>query len=364
MKLIKQQALLLALGVAGSMTAFAENNTDHKYEAYVGAARHFIDGKRGIDNDTGINLGLGYVVNENWTIEGVVNAFEADTEIGGIDVDGRHYRLDALYNLARDGAWQPFLVGGIGDQSFDVSGGDENRETAVNFGGGAKYFLSDKWQLRGDLRAVHSMDEEATDYALGLGVAYLMGASSAPAKLDSDNDTVADGVDQCPNTPSGVAVDASGCALDSDKDGVKDYGDLCPDTPMGTAVNDEGCAKKIAKTVSIEMDVKFDTDSSVVKTQYMGEIQDVAEFMKKYSSANVELAGHTDATASDAYNQALSERRAKSVATVLVQTFDIENNRVTSRGYGEQSPVAENSTKEGRAANRRVVAEINTQTEG
>lgn len=364
MKNFNKKAILLALGVvgsAGSVSAIAEHH-GHQYEAYLGAARHFIDGKRGIDNDTGVNLGLGYVVNETWTIEGVVNAFEADTEIGGFDVDGRHYRLDAVYNMARNGAWQPFLVGGAGDQGFDQSGGSNDRETALNFGGGAKYFLSDDWQLRGDLRAIHSLDEEATDYALGLGVAYLMGGSAAPQKLDSDNDTVEDSMDQCPNTPAGVAVDGKGCAIDSDRDGVFDYGDLCPDTPMGTSVDSEGCPEKIAKTVSIEMDVKFDTDSSVVKPQFMTEIKDVAEFMNAYAGTNVELAGHTDATASDAYNQALSERRAKAVAKVLVETFDVEAGRVSSSGYGESRPVAENSTREGRAANRRVVAEISAET--
>ncbi|MCV6622468.1 MAG: OmpA family protein [Cellvibrionaceae bacterium] len=367
MKNFHKHALVVALGVAASVSSVSSladghSASNHKYEAYLGAARQFIDGKRGIDNDTGVVVGLGYVLNENWTLEGVFNGFAADTEVGGIDVDGRHYRLDAVYNMARNGAWQPFLVGGAGDQGFDVDGGDNHRETALNFGGGAKYFLNDQWALRGDLRAIHSLDEEATDYALGLGVAYLMGATAAPQKLDSDGDTVEDSMDQCPNTPAGVAVDGKGCALDSDRDGVFDYGDLCPNTPMGTKVDKDGCPEKIAKTVSIELQVNFDTDSATVKPQYMSEIKDVAEFMKQYNKTNVELAGHTDSTASEAYNQALSNRRANAVAKVLVETFDVEAGRVTATGYGESRPVADNNTAEGRAANRRVVAEISTET--
>jgi OOP family OmpA-OmpF porin len=58
---------------------------------------------------------------------------------------------------------------------------------------------------------------------------------------DSDGDGVPDGVDQCPNTPAGVAVDAAGCPLDSDKDGVPDGIDKCPNTPAGATVDASGC---------------------------------------------------------------------------------------------------------------------------
>jgi OmpA-OmpF porin, OOP family len=58
---------------------------------------------------------------------------------------------------------------------------------------------------------------------------------------DSDGDGVEDSKDQCPNTPPGVAVDATGCPLDSDKDGVPDYQDKCPNTPKGVAVDQNGC---------------------------------------------------------------------------------------------------------------------------
>ncbi|MCV6615575.1 MAG: OmpA family protein [Cellvibrionaceae bacterium] len=364
MKTYKKKALLLAMGVASSMgtaTVLAEN---HSFETYLGASRHMFDSDRAIGDDNGLNIGLGWVLSENFTLEAVANGFETDEDgNSAIEIDGRHYRLDAVYNLARSGNWQPFLVGGAGDQSFEADGGDKHRETALNFGGGVKYFLSNDWQLRGDLRAIHSMDNEVTDYALGLGVAYLVGGTSAvAAKNDADGDSVEDALDQCPNTPAGVAVDGKGCPIDSDRDGVYDYGDLCPDTPAGATVDSEGCEEKISKTVSTELDVKFDVDKSYVKPQYMSEIKDVADFMKQYDSTNVELAGHTDSTASDAYNQSLSERRANAVAKILVQDYGVDSSRVSATGYGESRPVADNGTVEGRAANRRVVAEISTET--
>jgi lysyl endopeptidase len=63
--------------------------------------------------------------------------------------------------------------------------------------------------------------------------------------LDPDNDGVPDYLDQCPNTPSGVTVDAKGCPIDTDNDGVPDYLDLCPNTRSGVTVDEHGCYKEV-----------------------------------------------------------------------------------------------------------------------
>ncbi|MNJ02860.1 Outer membrane porin F precursor [compost metagenome] len=70
--------------------------------------------------------------------------------------------------------------------------------------------------------------------------------------------------------------------------------------------------------------------------------------------------GHTDSVGPDAYNQKLSQRRADAVKQVLVQD-GVEASRVSSVGYGESRPVADNSTAEGRAVNRRVEAQVEAQ---
>jgi outer membrane protein OmpA-like peptidoglycan-associated protein len=67
--------------------------------------------------------------------------------------------------------------------------------------------------------------------------------------------------------------------------------------------------------------------------------------------------GHTDSTGSDAYNQALSERRAESVANFLANS-GVQRARLATKGYGESQPIASNSTEAGRAANRRVEIKI------
>jgi len=368
MSLFNKNALIVAMGVAMSGGAFVQAD-DHKMEVWAGAAHHIFDDNRRIGDDQGVNVGLGYVLNENWTLEGVATGVNTDQDPNSVnDVDVRYYRLDALYNFARSGNWQPFMVGGAGQQGFDVEGaGGKDKETALNFGFGSKYYLSEDWQVRGDVRAIHSLDEEDTDFAIGLGLAYLFGGSSAPKRVDTDGDTVYDDVDQCPNTPAGIAVDSKGCPMDSDRDGVFDYGDQCPDSAPGATVDVNGCEVKQAvkemMDVSIELQVNFDYNKSLVKPEYMSEIKAVADFMTQYPATDVELAGHTDSRASEAYNQGLSERRAAAVASVLVQEFNIDSGRVSSRGYGEATPIADNETKDGRAANRRVVADIKTSVE-
>ena len=114
----------------------------------------------------------------------------------------------------------------------------------------------------------------------------------------------------------------------------------------------------MAEPVRVELDVKFDFDRAQVKQDSMADIKDLADFMKQYNQTTTVVEGHTDSVGTDAYNQRLSERRANAVRDVLVNQFGLESSRVDSVGYGESSPVADNSTAEGRAINRRDGAEV------
>ncbi|WP_272887297.1 OmpA family protein [Stutzerimonas stutzeri] len=114
----------------------------------------------------------------------------------------------------------------------------------------------------------------------------------------------------------------------------------------------------MAEPVRVELDVKFDFDRAQVKQDSMDDIQDLADFMKQYGQTSTVVEGHTDSVGTDAYNQRLSERRANAVRDVLVNQYGLEGSRVDAVGYGESRPVADNSTDEGRAINRRVEAEV------
>ncbi len=128
------------------------------------------------------------------------------------------------------------------------------------------------------------------------------------------------------------------------------------ETVEPTPVADE--PEPMAEPVRVELDVKFDFDRAVVKQDSMGDIQDLADFMKQYGQTSTVVEGHTDSVGTDAYNQRLSERRANAVRDLLVNQHGLDASRVDAVGYGESRPVADNSTEEGRAINRRVEAEV------
>lgn len=132
---------------------------------------------------------------------------------------------------------------------------------------------------------------------------------------------------------------------------------------MGSTVNDNGCPLTLSETVTIDLNIQFPNNSDEVQSTYLKEIENVASFMNQYEGTAVEIRGYTDDRGAASYNQQLSEKRASAVAAKLVEEFGIAQNRVTFKGFGEENPIADNSTAEGRAENRRVVAEVSTTIE-
>ena len=106
-------------------------------------------------------------------------------------------------------------------------------------------------------------------------------------------------------------------------------------------------------TLNMPGNITFKTDSAELDPSFYKVLNSVGIIVKKYNKTVVEVAGHTDSTGSAEYNQKLSERRANSVAQYL-ESQGLASNRVVTVGAGETRPVADNSTPEGRQANRRV----------
>lgn len=113
-------------------------------------------------------------------------------------------------------------------------------------------------------------------------------------------------------------------------------------------------AKKTERGLVITLgDVLFDTNKAQLKSGGSRSLQKLADFLKQYPQRKARIEGYTDSTGGADYNQALSERRANAVRTSLVD-MGISNDRISTHGYGEDSPVATNDTASGRQLNRRV----------
>ena len=103
--------------------------------------------------------------------------------------------------------------------------------------------------------------------------------------------------------------------------------------------------------------ITFAVDKYDVLSGFVPTLESVALVLAEYDKTNVRVAGHTDSTGSDSYNQTLSERRAQSVAWILTSK-GVAAGRIFAAGYGERYPVASNDTAEGRQLNRRVELEL------
>jgi outer membrane protein OmpA-like peptidoglycan-associated protein len=136
------------------------------------------------------------------------------------------------------------------------------------------------------------------------------------------------------------------CA-DADGDGVCDDKDVCPSTPPGAPVDARGCW--IAAYSQF-----FDFDKSEVKSQFYPRLESAAQIIKDNPQiARVTIAGHADAKGSDAYNLELGRKRAEAVKALLVK-YGAQPERLVVESFGKSAPIADNSTEEGRAQNRRV----------
>lgn len=185
--------------------------------------------------------------------------------------------------------------------------------------------------------------------------------------LDDDQDGVFNGLDQCP-TPLGAVVDERGCGIDSDGDTIFDGIDQCPGTPSGVPIDREtGCPRvdsererEFYRTGTLILsDIEFESGSADMAAGGTAQLRPVAAMMRKWPDMVLEVGGHTDDRGALETNQRLSQERAQTVVDYMVENFDfITPDRLIAVGYGEEKPVADNATEDGRELNRRVEFEI------
>lgn len=113
--------------------------------------------------------------------------------------------------------------------------------------------------------------------------------------------------------------------------------------------------ERVGEGIKITFDsgILFDVNKSDLRAASFADIDKMATVLQEYPDTNVLVEGHTDNTGTDAINQPLSARRAQAVAGAATAR-GVATERISTQGYGSSQPVADNSTAEGRQANRRV----------
>ena len=255
--------------------------------------------------------------------------------------------------------FEPYAGLTAGQVRFDHRGGngrDEEALVGVEFG--LQRGFLDQWVLDLGARPMWTDYDDRVDGEIYAAINLAFGAKPAAPKepeiIDSDGDGVPDEIDQCPDTPAGVAVDSVGCPLDSDGDGVPDYLDQCPDTPAGALVDENGCQKVPERDVRETLYLEFELSKADLTDESIEQLAQIDKLLTQYPDAKLELEGHSDSTGSVAFNEKLSSQRAAAVKDALVERYGVDADRISTVGKGPHEPIADNSTAEGRAQNRRV----------
>lgn len=153
----------------------------------------------------------------------------------------------------------------------------------------------------------------------------------------------------------GVAGAAVGYQMDKQIKELKEQ-----TSGSGVDVSEIGDGQAIL--VNLPDGVTFAVDSTSITPSFQATLDKIANSLVQYPNSLVDVMGHTDSTGSDAYNEDLSKRRADAVADYLALR-GVSRARLATIGYGERYPVADNSTEEGRARNRRVEIKITPVTQ-
>lgn len=377
--------LLAGMTLLGGATAHAADVPERELGLLLGggwADKDLVGGKDGDVNPL-IGLRYGQRLNDNFNFFGdlVFGGYDGDRAgVRDADVTTLRGGIEWLFSKQQKFNW--FLSGGLGAMYVNTDKGPEFTRPMASLGVGQAWPVGAnnafRWEVRADQSFGISPNADLTNFQALLGYSWGLGAP-----LDSDGDGVANRQDQCPNTPKGAKVDAKGCPLDSDGDGVFDGLDKCPGTPAGVKVNADGCpppvvvkpaepvavkqaelvaakpmvvkpAEPMVVTLDAAEGVNFDSDSAKLRPESSARLKKAAATLKSWGEVKVEVAGHTDSTNTDAYNLKLSQRRAEAVRAHLIKKGGVAAERLTAKGYGESSPVADNKTKEGRFKNRRV----------
>lgn len=184
---------------------------------------------------------------------------------------------------------------------------------------------------------------------------------------DRDADGIPDHVDKCPDSPEDFDgwLDSDGCPEpDNDQDGIPDVVDGCPiEAEIFNGIDDEdGCpdddpnAKVSVRHGKLEIreQVFFETGKAVILPASYALLDEVARVLDANPHVGlIDIEGHTDDRGDEAMNKKLSQERADSVRSYLIEA-GVESSRLNAIGYGEERPIDTNDTKEGRARNRRV----------
>jgi len=347
---MKTRKLILALTAAGlalgASNLVADVDQPWHLTGQVGGMK--LDSDRNVrDNDVWWSLGFGKYLTNNFSLDLEYDEFSGTYTDYDVAVPGATYDKWTLSNWGLMGRYhignsnvRPYLAFGAGNTKHgSVLDTDRNLNLRVGVGlqGQISKHVSTRaqilWQMDKDTQSLPS-HSKFNDFIFSLGLNFDFGGKPPPP----------------PPPPKAAPPPPPPPNPDLDGDGVVNERDKCPNTRKGAVVDLDGCEVEAV----IELGgIHFDFDKATLKPEAKVVLNEAAALLGKHDRVVVEIAGHTDSKGAESYNQGLSERRAAAVKDYLTAK-GVKASRLSSKGYGENRPVASNDTEEGRAENRRV----------
>ena len=332
-------ALIGAMGLAHA--AMAQDFDDRWYLTGTGGLQ-VTDSARDMDDNLLYGIGVGKYFAPNFSLDLDLNNVRQVQKGGGLHWNDYGFMLTGRSHFRQaDRNWGPYLAYGAGmlrheEQYSDPAGGKPFKRTGNNFaaqiGAGLQADYT-RTALRGEVLARYDADDGSfaaphrngfTDYLAQITFLVKLGDLAAPpAPAEA--------------TPPPPPPAQPSCAdLDDDGDGVNNCDDRCPDSQAGQTVGPDGCP--VAVTIDLR-GVNFDYDKSTLRADAVETLKEAVSVLVQYPELRVEVAGHTDLCGADAYNQSLSERRAKAVYDYLTSNGVAASRLVGPTGYGESRPL-------------------------
>lgn len=345
--------LFVALGLGlCAQGAFAQEDTwyDDRWMLTPSVGINLTDGKRKADNGYVLGIGFGRFISPRFHLEFDVNYSDPDLEVG----NGSFTAIDAgingrLFFANLDGRVRPYALAGLRSIHHDRDGSKDGRDAGAHLGLGVVAPFNDDLSFRGEVVYRYDTDDESiltqddySDVLITAGLSFALGEASRP-EVTPEAQELGEPEPQPEPEPEPACVDADG-------DGVCDDRDNCLNSTPGAMVDRNGC--EVSEVIDLR-GVNFDFDKCNLRPDAV-EILNNAVGVLKSNELRVSVEGHTDAVGTDAYNQKLSECRAKVVYDYLLEN-GVEGGKLTgSKGFGESQPIDTNETAEGRARNRRT----------
>lgn len=332
---IKMQLLIAAMGTLVPIMAFCANPSVAPF-GYFGIEGSYYDIQKGKNPDGDVHnfwqpaVHLGWRINHKFSLQAQYGYGE--TEMRHFDEDIKDHqallggRLHSVYDLF----WDFYPYAGLGYQYHQMKPDNfKKSQTDAGFGEiGLQRMLGKHLMLDVGYRHIITLDKDRfADRQPYMAVNLLFGQKKPKQIVEVEEPII----------------------LPEPK---------CKDVPAGARLDADGCPVMLTQEMYITLHMEFEFNKTTVLEEYYPDIGEIAEKMVEYPDSTLLLEGHTDNIGLDSYNQDLSRSRAEAVMQVLVTEFGIDPSRIRTTGMGASQPIADNSTEEGRAQNRRVEATI------